>query len=537
MRDEVYGVTAGVWLAASLLAVCAGILLLEAILGTPYPHFLYATAAILVIDLYFIIRYGLFSVPTIATGLLTYPALVPFLTTVVLGARHYTPYALQFESVRLASKIVWLVAILLVIFAAVLRLLEARGRRQRTGEEPSIIDRLTPGWLPRLLGYEMPTDRTAFVILSGVLVLSAYLHAPGPTILSATYEGSANYQPGWATWAGSTFKAAFALLFLTVLQSKVTDRRFLAFLGVVGATVVWLLLHGRRVESVGIVLLLFVDVVKNRAELSNLELVSTARGLSVSAAFSAYLGTIVLVGRLRNIIGTVELGLVRSPASQEPSGGSAGSSSGGSSSGESSSGGADTVRPGDSVDVVGSVASSLQYGNGRVGLPGGAHGIYGTMRATVHVFDEGKPLLNGRTFLNYVPQSIPTPILVVVGYTPPQSYTDLLASTYAHNGGNYFMNVYYANFGSLGLLLAGAVLAVLVHVTQKSLEQGRPRPTVATAVAAVLFINLARALWYTQLNWIDTLQGLVIVGLLVVATSRLGYRLSSVLPTSQAPRR
>jgi hypothetical protein len=163
----------------------------------------------------------------------------------------------------------------------------------------------------------------------------------------------------------------------------------------------------------------------------------------------------------------------------------------------------------------------LRYSKEFIGLPGGAHGIYSTFQATVALFNEDHSYLIGETFVNYIPQAIPGFIIGLLGITPPPGYRPFLREQYNYIGGNFFLNVYYANFGPGGILIGGFVLAAIVITIRHYLEKSPPHTSVATAIAAILYINVFRSLWYTQLNWVDAFQGLGI-GLSIYITGKIG---------------
>ena len=449
-----------------------------------HPLYFWASIYLGVVLLYFMYQYDLVSIPALFASVLIYPALVPFITAYVYNVEHFTIRGAEYEAVATANRVVLLVALFLTAAAVVLRTLEAWN--SDTYQKLKAHD------------LSLPYNPFAFSLLGLIALVSVYLIAPGPTILSSTYSQQNPFP--WATFAGSLYKGAWALMFALVVTTYTRNRRYLFFLGVTLVGTTWLLLHGRRVESVGMMALLFADLFWHRWDLRICELPFDIRGWVLSIAGGLYGTALVVVGRVRT-------------SAYQPSSGSASSSGSTSGSGSVSS---------SSADIASEMAETLQYADGFVGLPGGAHGTYGTMQATVHLFTEQYNYLYGETFVNYVVQVIPTPVLRLLNVSPPPMYHDLLQANYNWNGGNYILNVYFANFGIFGVLLAGLLLALLLHFLQTELRVNRPKPTVFTAVAALLFINLLRALWYTQLNWVDGLQGLTAIFLIYYGICVLG---------------
>lgn len=434
--------------------------------------------------------YGWVSIPTITTSILTYPALVPFITTYIYGVPHFTPLASEYEAVWVANKVLLYVTVFLGVGHAVYWLFSNR-------ERPS-----TDVQLPE---YRLPVDKVGVAAVSLVFLVAAYLQAPGPTIFEMGYHDQPRYE--WATFAGSVYKGAWAVLFALTVRKSSKRPQYWWLLAISTTGIMWLYLHGRRVESIGIVILLYADYLWNRRDLTVTDILRSRDigGLVASFGFGTYVVLIGLIGRIRKSIATA--------------GGASGSASG------SAAGSAASEQ----------AVSSLNYGDGFVGVPGGGHGTYGTMQATMHVFPRDVDYLYGETFVSYIPQMIPTPILQLIGYEPPPMYHALLESLYAHNGGNYVLNVYYANFGPVGVITAGVLLGLLLTGLHRVLREQQPLPSVTTAIAAVVFINFLRAVWYTQLNWVDSIQGVFAVLVFYLAVVRVtDWCRGSLLPSNHS---
>ncbi|MFC6952953.1 hypothetical protein [Halorubellus litoreus] len=477
----------------------------------PYPHYIFGTVALLAVNAYIMSRFSIVSIPSFVSVFLTYPALVPFITRYVYRAEHISLYYPSVESTALASKIVWLVVGLLSFYALTLVYVN-----ERTD--------LGIGYLNRF-DYTVEFDWVSFVVMASTFLGSAYLLAPGPTVFTIQYSEQASHMPSWATFAPNLFKGAWVVMFLLTLREKWTQK-YWAFLVVSLLGTGWLMLHGRRVESIGIVALVFLDLTRNYYNLEDFDLIKSAKGVLLSATFGLYVFLLFLIGRIRNWIaplleqrnraeprGTTEQTTTQeATTTTEPT--------------TTMTTTAETTEPVTTVSP--DIVSTLQYGDGYVGVPGGAHSFYGTIRATVHLFDNEHDPLYGQTFLNYVLQAIPTPLQRLVGYTPPRTYSEFLATQYNYNGGNYFMNVYYANFKFLGVVLCAIVLAFLSLYMMRVLTGEEHGPTLSTGIGAILFIPLVRVLWYTQLNWVDSIQGFVLAGFIYLGaraiTERLGLQ-------------
>jgi hypothetical protein len=139
--------------------------------------------------------------------------------------------------------------------------------------------------------------------------------------------------------------------------------------------------------------------------------------------------------------------------------------------------------------------------------PGGAHNIYGTFQATISLFTYDFPHRLGLTFVRYPAQSVPTGVLAIFDLPYLPLYGAFLGQQYkTYLGGSYILNPYFADFGQVGIVLAGVLFAVIAYFAQQQLI-GHHGNYAVTGIAAVVVVGSFRAFWYTQIAWIDTLQG------------------------------
>ncbi|WP_226007431.1 hypothetical protein [Natrinema salinisoli] len=469
-----------------VLALTSFILISEMTFDITYPHFLFGSLTLIVILGYLIYQYGLVSVPSFVGVILMYPAFVPFITRYIYGIDHFSVYFVRVESVALASKIVSLVTLMLIAYVAFLRIFQYNfdlGSEKNTILTKNII-------------------KPTFVTFTSITVFNlvcVFLTAPGPTLLSASYSASASYIPSWAIWAPGAYMGSWVVLFLMVARDDVASRFYYAFILVTFAGTFWLLLHGRRVQGIGIIALLFAHLVWHKLKFTTRDLLLTYRGQGLCVIFAIYVFLLFGIGRIRNWAGLSSNG-------------------GGSGTSVTEKSGTTAVETGTNSTTP---LDTLNYGDGFIGVPGGAHGVYGTIRGTVSLFDTKYELLWGETFLNYIPQAVPTLVNKALGIQTPSRYSALLAANYNYNGGNYFLNIYYANFGAVGVLVAALVLATLSILMMQHLELSIPDGSITAGIAATVFISFVRIAWYSQLTGIDILQGFIMSLILYVVVDQI----------------
>lgn len=429
------------------LGVYVAVLTLVAAGFDSYPPILVSSVAIIGAELLIIHRLGLVSVPSIFWAFISAPALVPFLSNYVLFTPNYTLRAMAYSDPMLIRKGVFLVAIFVWIVAGVsITRLEQGHKSQSTIAE--FVSK-----------YRFPYSSPAFVIISIMVLLSAYLTTPGPTILTHDYAVAKQAYP-WATFAGSLFMGSWVVLLLMARQTSRTIVKYTFYLVTI-VSLLWLLLHARRNETVGVILTSLV-VYGHSFRLRDLG--SSLKTTAFATVFTFGIVIQVVVGKVRSGSGNLDL-------------------------------------------------RSIFIGGGPNGevvkLPGGGHNIFGTYQFTLHYFTENS-LLWGSTFIKYPKQSIPTNIIRALGLSQPAYYFNLMQAEYPmYNGGNYLLNEFLANFGSFGIVLAALFFGVVVAKTHE-LVTNCNNPTLWTGIAAVFVVALPRSMWYWQGNWINVLQGALV---------------------------
>jgi len=435
----------------------------SAILWNRFPDFELSTALLVILLAYVIRRHGLLSVPSLFGALLVYPLLIPVASTYLFDVPLYALRGKQFQSPGTTNRVLFYGVLAMASFIAGLEF--SRLRRSSSSN-----------WMQRLSAYEFYYHSRAFWVIAAVCLVSAYLTTPGPTLLTVDYVTVTNNYYSWATFAGSLFVGTWIVLFLMIRSHAYSSKEYRLFFLVTSVALVWLLLHARRNETLGVMAVLAVDAFRSRFEVGKL-FRSWRSTVAVSAVAVLGFGQ-VLIEEYRNS------GELRLPT----------------------------------------------YGTGvHISYPGGAHNIYGTFQATVSLFTHEHGLWYGESFLKLVVQSLPGVFFGTFGLPYPEAFWTFLGSEYQlYLGGSYILNIYFANFGILGVIMCGLVLAALVAFA-KNMIGDLNSTHLGTGLAAAVIAGSTRALWYTQLAWVDHSQGLLLATalyLMVVNSSRAAVGLS-----------
>lgn len=442
-------------------SLVVGVLL---ILFGEYPHFASSTLAIFLLIGFTIYNWGIISVPVYSSVLLSYPALVPAITTYVYQIEHYTPLGVQFESVSTANYAVFLVSILLIMKVSTMLFLSSK-------KETHLLHyKGRKSFLKKSLNYSFRVNFVGFATLCVLALASSYLLAPGATIFEISYRNQTSEMWSWAVFAGAVYKGSWCLMFTLTSDKSCWSRYYWGFVTTSLLSFGWLILHGRRGASFGLIVLLIADIYWNRTNITLSQMFTDFKGFLYFSASFAFLCSMFIIGRFRMVLASLDQGMGI-----------------------------------EQLFLKG--FSSLSYGNGFAGVPGGGHGVYGTLQATVYLFSHEREFLYGETFLNYIWLSLPTGMMKLLPINKPVRYKAMLGAAYNWNGGNYILNPYFANFGILGVLFGGFMIGVLAYFAWLYLESSNPSPNFTTLISAVIFTNMITSYWYGQLNWIDTFQG------------------------------
>jgi hypothetical protein len=442
-----------------------------------YPSILLNSILILSSGLFVSYTAGLVSAPSLFWALITYPMLVPLLADHIFDVPHYSLRGMAYAEPNIIRKGLFLASVFVWIFAATIMIAPTIERDSKSVPTTFLYER------------QIPFSKIGFAVLSVVVLISAYLTTPGPTILSVSYSVIINNYFSWATFAGSLFMGAWVIFFFSYLNSPRSQIISGLFVIVTISSVLWLILHARRNESIGVLFVLFI-VYGNHFRIA--EIVSSVKNVLFLGISIFAVAIQILVGEFRSGGSTTDISL-----------------------------------------------RSLFVSNSRHGeyihTPGGGHNIFSTYQYTLHhVTDSGYYF--GETFYRYPIQIIPTPILSLFSIdTPPiyNNYMDLQWQTYP--GGNYLLNEYVLNFGMVGVVVAGFIFGIVALYIQEELVSTKT-PTLSTALSAGVVIVATRAIWYHQANFANSLQGVLVAYVIymsVVTYTVFSQKISRQLSDSQ----
>jgi len=430
-----------------------------------YPSILFSSIILVGCQMYIIRLYGLISIPSMFTALFTYPALIPFLGDYLFQTKNYTLRAIPYENEAHVQKVLFFLVIFISAFVVTLGVLKTELNSNQTDTDPVGLQKNIP----------------AFTVVAIVNLFAAYLTTPGPTILTADYVTVLNAWFPWAAFAGALYLGTWAMLYL-MSRGEAMDSWYYRMLLVVSLVgVLWLLLHARRNETMGVLTMLLIDYFARRSRSEKKLPGFFLKGVLLTAVVLSGF----LAGKLRGSGGVFE-GSIR--------------------------------------ELFIATGAPGTY----VAPPGSPHNIFGTTLAVVDIFGKETPNLFGMTFLYYLPQGIPSGVYAIFGLPFPTLMHDVIGRHYeAYNGGNYIANPYYANFGEAGLLFGAIVLGFLVYFAHRQIIN-KSNTTFLTGVAVILVVAGFRASWYTQLNWIDNLEGFLVGYLIYVVSINLVEKRNSI---------
>jgi hypothetical protein len=77
-----------------------------------------------------------------------------------------------------------------------------------------------------------------------------------------------------------------------------------------------------------------------------------------------------------------------------------------------------------------------------------------------------------------------------------------------YNGGNYFLNEYFANFGPSGIILSAVIFGLVVSKANKIIAG--ESSDIWLGLCAAFVIAMPRSMWYWQGNWINAILGFIV---------------------------
>lgn len=125
-------------------------------------------------------------------------------------------------------------------------------------------------------------------------------------------------------------------------------------------------------------------------------------------------------------------------------------------------------------------------------IPGGISNVFQTYMTTIHHFQQNS-FLYGETFSNYLLQVFPSFLYQILDINTPDFYSKYVLNRYSYNGGTYFLAVNYGNFGIIGSVISGFFIGTYI---QLSIWAIKSKHVFLQLLGAYLIAISMRGFWY-----------------------------------------
>ena len=309
--------------------------------------------------------------------------------------------------------------------------------------------------LPDLFTPIKNETRLPFYFMCLLILLFTYLGNQEATLLTASYQEIFHQR----TALGSLASIAASIFWVDaygktrVFFSKGDHFKIKFFWVVTILMILWLLLHARRTETIGVISILLLH-----------RKFVTSKTPYKTIAFAIFTGLFLyLVGYLRsNALTNVDL--------------------------------FETIKFAFQLTFEGG-GSKTEFAN----MPSGLGNITATMQTSVYHFEYmGEAFLNGHTIYTYPFKLLPTFLVTSLNIADPTTYyyQNLVLEQYQYNGGDYLYAPAYGNFGKPGLYVASILMALMVNWTQKAM---RSYDYIKIVFAASIIFGFITVCWYSFL--------------------------------------
>ncbi len=294
--------------------------------------------------------------------------------------------------------------------------------------------------------------RLPFAFMCLLILLFTYLGNPGETLITINYKEIYKQRSALATIASIASIVFWVDAYgkTRVFRSQGDYNKIKIFWAVTFVMALWLVLHARRTEAVGIISMLLID--------RKLVTKKTPYKAILFAIFVVLLLYIVGYARSHAI---TNINLM------------------------------DTIQFAFQTSFEGG-GSKTEFAN----MPSGLGNITATMQTSVYHFGyKGEPLLNGHTVFTYPFKLIPTVIVTSANLADPATYfyQNLVLEHYEYNGGMFLYAPAYGNFGTAGMIIASIFMGLLINWTQKSI---RSYNYINIVFAATIIFTFIYVTWY-----------------------------------------
>lgn len=299
--------------------------------------------------------------------------------------------------------------------------------------------------------------RLPFYFMCIMVLLLTYIGNPQATLLTADYRTIFDQHSPLLTLAtiAATVFWVDAYGKVRVFVNRGDHFKIKVFWFVTFLMVLWLVLHARRTEAVGVVSMFLIH----------------RKLISGKTPYKAFAFAIFM------ILALYIIGYTRST----------------------------------SLDFISTLKFAFQMsfeGRGSVefaNMPSGLGNITATMQTSVYHFDYlGEPFLNGHTIFTYPFKLLPSILVTKANLADPTTYYyhNLVLEKYYYNGGVYLYAPAYGNFGDIGLAIASILAGIMVNWTQKAI---RSYDYIKIVIAATIIFSFIKICWYNVLPLPKTL--------------------------------
>ena len=406
-----------------------------------YPHYVISSMGIILVCYYIILKYSIISVPSILSGALYMPALTPFYSHTLLNSQYYSynNFFLQ-ENLLLVNKatsILFFSSIVYLFFLIIItksHILVSYNKR-RTNLQNNVKAKLQIGETTTFY-----PSKEQVIMFCFLFLFFFWLTEPGSILLFINYTevlASRYDDTQFASALGSIF---FVLAFVSYINlSKSGLHKNIQKLFIISSILVsiWLLLHARRSELLGIfiIALLYLN-----------EKISHKKMLIISIILFSVL---IIVGNVRTTA---------------------------------------------FLDISQSLfIESMTFGD-IVALPGGASNIFVTMLDIIYLIDDTNfQLLLGETYFDYFYSIIPTNLRIYLGLPEPIYFYSIFIQYFDYNGGTYIFAPGYGNFGVAGVFIVAGFIGTIVAFFHNNLNS---KSFIIKTIVLIGILFFVRAIWY-----------------------------------------
>lgn len=334
--------------------------------------------------------------------------------------------------------------------------------------------------LPNLQKKLSYVTRLSFPFLITIMMVLTYLADPSQTLITISYEEIFRSRGPFITlmnialgaFIATTYSKARALYAMG--KTKPIRYFWIAF----SITLIWLVLHARRTEAIGFISILLIHqrIFTGKTPIKFIV-------VSIIGIFVLYLIGYLRVSSFSNL--DFERSFTKALNVSFESG-----------------------------------SDNTEFAN----IPAGLGNITASMQTSVyHFFYKGHEFLNGVTIYSYPVKLLPTVLYESLNLADADEifYNNLVLEKYYYGGGTYLYAPAYGNFGTWGVYIASALMALLVNLTQNWM---RSYNFIKIMMAFTVLFNFIKICWYNFLPLPKTIMYNIILLLYIALIFKLNKK-------------